>query len=336
MKTFVILTTINEPSDDVKELARGCTAKGWPLIVCGDEKTPKDWSVPGATFLPIEKQLGRFAEMLVSNNYARKNMGYLYAIQHGAECIIETDDDNCPQPEFFQDKNPVRACVHYIHKNALSANKWVNIYKFFTHENVWPRGFPLELIRQQETNIVKVNFNVHSTIHQGLADGDPDVDAVYRLTSNKPIIFNKGVYALEPGLWCPWNSQNTSWWPNAFPLLYIPEYCSRRVEDIVRSFVAQRILWEWGQSIVFHSATMFQERNEHDLLDDFKKEVPGFLNYSKIADKLDNLNLYQKSISTMMYECYGVLIDVGVIEHKELDVLSQWLKEVEQCQNPQS
>ena len=58
---------------------------------------------------------------------------------------------------------------------------------------------------------------------------------------------------LPPGTWCPFNSQTTWWWPEAYPLLYLPSHCSFRMTDIWRSFVAQRCLWELGHGLVFHA-----------------------------------------------------------------------------------
>ena len=37
---WVVLTTINEPTNDVKKLA---DIEGWRVVVVGDTKTPKDW-----------------------------------------------------------------------------------------------------------------------------------------------------------------------------------------------------------------------------------------------------------------------------------------------------
>jgi hypothetical protein len=36
---------------------------------------------------------------LTRNSYSRKMVGYLYAIQHGAEVVYETDDDNGFKPD---------------------------------------------------------------------------------------------------------------------------------------------------------------------------------------------------------------------------------------------
>ena len=38
------------------------------------------------------------ANLLPKNHYTRKNLGYLYAIKNGADAIIDTDDDNFPDP----------------------------------------------------------------------------------------------------------------------------------------------------------------------------------------------------------------------------------------------
>ena len=45
--------------------------------------------------------------------------------------------------------------------------------------------------------------------------------------------------------------------------------------DIWRSFVAQRIAWTNNWSVLFDEPTVWQERNEHDLMRDFRDEVPG-------------------------------------------------------------
>ena len=45
--------------------------------------------------------------------------------------------------------------------------------------------------------------------------------------------------------------------------------------DIWRSFVAQRIAWANGWAILFHEPTVWQDRNEHNLMRDFRDESPA-------------------------------------------------------------
>lgn len=37
---WLVVTTISEPTEDVKKLAE---VKGWKLLIVGDEKTPANW-----------------------------------------------------------------------------------------------------------------------------------------------------------------------------------------------------------------------------------------------------------------------------------------------------
>ena len=105
-------------------------------------------------------------------------------------------------------------------------------------------------------------------IWQGLADLDPDVDAIYRLTSNKEVTFDKGdPIVLGKETWCPFNSQNTLFAsPQFFPLLYLPAFVTFRFTDILRGYVAQPILQAAGYRLGFTEATVYQDRNALTIL----------------------------------------------------------------------
>ena len=133
---------------------------------------------------------------------------------------------------------------------------------------------------------------VECPIQQGLANGSPDVDAVWRLMFDREFDFDAGPSVfLGPGSWCPFNSQSTWWFRNAFALLYLPSLVSFRVTDIWRSFIAQRCLWELGSGVVFHAPESFQKRNIHNLLSDFEQEIPGYLNNNRIVSILEKTQL---------------------------------------------
>lgn len=60
---------------------------------------PSHSRYPNCIHLDVEQQLKlnyRVTRLLKLNSYARKTIGFLYAIQHGAKIIYETDDDNSP------------------------------------------------------------------------------------------------------------------------------------------------------------------------------------------------------------------------------------------------
>ena len=145
---------------------------------------------------------------------------------------------------------------------------WENVYTHFSNAKIWPRGLPLECINDsfQHKSALDTPAQFDCPIQQHLADGDPDVDAVYRLTNIGDIKFKSETIILADGTFCPFNSQNTIWWSEAYPLLYLPSFVSFRMTDIWRSFIAQICLYKLGKYLAFKEATVYQERNEHSLI----------------------------------------------------------------------
>ena len=327
---LIIVTSISSPNPVLRALAEGAAANNDTFVVIGDRKSPADFQLEGARFLGIHDQatLGyRFAHSCPMNHYARKNIGYLIAISERAECIAETDDDNFPRADFFSRRSRQISTV------VTDNPGWVNVYRYFCDANIWPRGLPLDRILDTLTPFELLpTKTLYCPIHQGLADENPDVDAIYRLTLPLPQNFRKDrELALGAGSWCPFNSQNTTWWPEVYPLLYLPAYCSFRMTDIWRSFVAQRIAWANGWHVLFHGPTVWQARNAHDLMRDFAEEVPGYLNNDRIRKTLEDLHIVSGSgaLFDNLRACYRALVDLGVVGAQELPLLDCWIADFE-------
>ena len=303
---------------------------GIPLIAVGDRKSPNCTWPKGSEFLSLEHQKSmefRLAELLPFDHYSRKNLGYLEAITRGATVLFDTDDDNAPLPHWRP--RSVHAEVRQVHHNG-----WVNVYQWFSSGFIWPRGFPLEHLREYQRTKAHARSDgvVECPVQQGLANGSPDVDAVWRLTLDREFNFEeaKSVW-LAPGAWCPFNSQSTWWFPKAFPLLYLPSFVSFRATDIWRSFVAQRCLWELGYGIAFHGPESLQQRNAHNLLRDFEEEIPAYLNNSRIVTILEKIQLSGKTeaIAHNMHSCYEALASAGVLPGKEIPLVEAWIEDCE-------
>ena len=317
----------------MRALAHGATSNGWKLIIIGDATSPKDFQLQGAQFISVDDQKStglRFAEKCPLRHYARKNIGYLIAAQEKAPIIVETDDDNLPTPAFFEER--VR---HQLTPKTCGAG-WTNVYRYFYDGILWPRGFPLDEIKNAPPAYETLeNVSLDCPIQQGLADSNPDVDAIYRLTLPLPIQFRDDRrVALGMGSWCTFNSQNTTWWPDAYPLLYLPAYCSFRMTDIWRSMIAQRIAWENNWHILFHEATVTQDRNDHDLMKDFLDEIPGYLNNRRIAEMLMSLPIKPsvEAIPDNLRLSYEALLKMGLVGVGELTLLEAWLEDLRAIQ----
>ena len=144
----LIVTTINSPNKTLRLLDQGAQEHGVRFIVVGDTKTPADFELPHAEYLSIAEQVRRFpgfCGVLPTKHYARKNVGYLAAIEQGATEIQETDDDNVPYPEFWRhlpDRFEVDAVA------AVPSSAWFNVYSRFTETKIWPRGYPLQFLQR--------------------------------------------------------------------------------------------------------------------------------------------------------------------------------------------
>jgi hypothetical protein len=298
-------------------------------VEIGDSKSPPTYDLEGAEFISVGDQLRtglRFAAKCPLRHYARKNIGYLLSIINQASLIVETDDDNIPLDTFFADRK------RHVDVSHVRNSCWLNVYRYFYDGIIWPRGLPLDAIKADVPPIETLSYGrTDCPIQQGLADGNPDVDAIYRLALPVPIHFRGDRrIALGNGSLCPFNSQNTAWWPDTYPLLYLPAHCSFRMTDIWRSFVAQRIAWEFDWHVLFHEPTVVQERNEHDLMKDFSDEIPGYLNNRRIATALCSIKLTPNldAIPDNLLACYEVLVKMEVIGAEELTLLHAWLEDL--------
>jgi hypothetical protein len=323
----VVVTTIQAPTPSAEALLARLRPLGAPLVVVGDAKGPAAYAEDGVVFLPLgrQRELGfALAGALPQNHYARKNLGYLEAIRRGAACIYETDDDNAPLPG-WQPRQPAPLA------HDVTGASWVNVYRYFSREHIWPRGLPLARIREEAPPLAGVAREARAPIQQGLATGAPDVDAICRLVLGGDAELDDGPSVRLPaGAFCPINSQSTWWWPEAFPLLYLPATCSSRMTDIWRGLVAQRCLWELGAGLVFHAAEVRQERNRHDLTRDFREEVAGYLANEPIAERLRALPLVpgRGAVAGNLRACWEVLVADAHADARELALLDCWLADV--------
>ncbi|MAS93002.1 MAG: hypothetical protein CMO55_07365 [Verrucomicrobiales bacterium] len=321
----IVVTTIQDPTSCMKTLAQTAEKVGSKVTVVGDRKGPFEYPLEACELLTIDDQIEmefELVKLLPENHYTRKNVGYLKVILEGATFIYETDDDNAPTDW------DLRSLSCEARKPDLHG--WVNVYRWFSDELIWPRGLPLDTIKQ-EVSFEGPITEFEAPIQQGLADGSPDVDAIWRLVLDKDIKFEKRDSIVLPrGAWCPFNSQSTWWWPVAYPLMYLPSYCSFRMTDIWRSFVAQRCLWELGTGLVFHASEVHQERNVHNLQRDFEMEVDGYLQNARIAEALENLALEPGSdaVATNLYACYEELVKHDFFPEKELPLVSAWISDL--------
>jgi len=330
MKTSLVVTSISGPNPILQALAEGSRATGWTFLVAGDRRSPADFHIEGCDFLDIESQRRlpfHYAALCPENSYVRKNIGFLQAVAGGAEVIVETDDDNLPLESFWKARNP------RISGALFDRPGWANAYALFCDDFIYPRGFPLDLAKASmaDGRVGLTESSLPCPIQQGLVDECPDVDAIYRLMHTETPAFRKrGPVVLGEKTWCPFNSQNTTFFRAVFPLLYLPAFCTFRATDIWRGLVAQRVLWSCGGKVSFHAPDVRQIRNPHDLLSDLELEVPVYLYSKKVASALEQLPLQSgaTNLCANLRRCYETLADLKIVGPREPELVEAWLADL--------
>ncbi|MDJ0720974.1 MAG: STELLO glycosyltransferase family protein [Desulfobacterales bacterium] len=326
MNQAIVITSIFSPGEALRCFA---ALSDWRLVVVADRKTPADWQLAGARLIAVDEQRRlpfRIIGVLPWNHYARKMIGYLWAAREGASLIAESDDDNRPKkgwgfPAFEGEFQHVRA-----------GGRFVNIYTLFSDQAIWPRGLPLAHIRDgtaQRAGDALAFRPARVGVWQALADDDPDVDAIYRLTSNAPCRFeHREPVVLDEGRLSPFNSQNTAFRSELLPLMYLPAYVNFRVTDILRGYVAQPIMWAAGYRLGFTTATVDQTRNAHDLMDDFRSELPLFLHAEEMTFVIEDAVRAGDAIADNLHRVYARLSGRGFVGPGEMELVDAWLEDV--------
>lgn len=323
IKKFIIITSINKPNKVINLFSKW---EDWQLVVVGDRKSPADWKYPRVKYLSINDQynlFGNLAKLIPENTYTRKMLGYIYAVQQGAEVIFESDDDNIP---YYFTQKEIQDKIKGKNKNGhliSKKNGWVNIYEEFGENNCWPRGYPIELLKTAIKS-KKRGSKYSAKVIQYLVNLDPDVDAIYRMINGREINFKKDLkFALYKGTYCPFNSQATLWFKDAFPLMFFPLGVPDRVTDILRGFISLTCLWAMDSTVEFRSPAVYQERNDHNLLKDFEQENMLYLNSDQLVKILysnsKSSNLKSKEPCNLFASALRLLANKGFITKKNLE-----------------
>ncbi|XP_033632604.1 probable glycosyltransferase STELLO2 [Asterias rubens] len=328
---WIVVTTIFEPTGIMKTL--GATS-GWCMVVVADKKGPVSMDIPNIVHLTVAEQKNcryRICQLIPWNHFSRKNIGYMYAIEHGAKVIYDTDDDNGLLADLMPDFE-----VHFAQHVKLDSYVWNPYPEFGPSTHIWPRGFPLNRITDDTTKsltLVGAAKGEDIGVVQYLAQHDPDVDAIYRMTYDLPYDFNLEPkrFVLPPRVLSPYNAQTTHHSQDAFWGMLLPITVHSRVSDIWRSYFTQRLLWDIGKRLSFHSPAVVQNRNAHNYLADFDSEMDLYY-------KADNLvkfllgwtpSVTLASLEQRLFEMQIDLYEYGFIEAGDVALTEAWIQDLQ-------
>ena len=75
---------------------------------------------------------------------------------------------------------------------------------------------------------------------------------------------------------------------------------------------------------------MHQKRNNHDLINDFKEEIPMYLYNNRIHNILRKLILKkgERNYISNLIKCYQALVDNNFLHKKEMKFLNHWIDDL--------
>jgi len=288
MKKYIITTTINEPTEATVKFCKIADKKDFTFVIIGDTKTPhKSYQnlvdvYNNVVYLTPEQQDELYPDLskiIGWKTIQRRNIGFVYAYQNGADIVATVDDDNIPYDswgdnillgqEIEIDEFENLSCPYF---DAISTTE---------HNDLWHRGFPIEHLQVKNNIEYKGKVKITPLVQAEFWDGDPDIDAICRL-SKKPIVKFKPFEPFTTKQLTPFNSQNTFLHRSVLKHYSVFPYTGR-MDDIWGSYVMQH---HFPNSVIFAKASVYQARNPQDLVRNLENEVIGYRNTLQLLDNI--------------------------------------------------
>lgn len=272
MNKYIVTTTINSPTEATIKYSE---KQEWKLIVVGDTSTPHDLyrKDVNCIYLSPETQSEAYPDLSESIGWKtiqRRNIGLVEAYRRGADVVATVDDDNIPYDSWGEDLLVGREIEVDLYDCEVP---FFDPLSVTNHSYLWHRGYPLQLLQERH----KVNYagktKRHVLVQADLWDGDPDIDAMARLT-HKPLVkfdTDQPYCSNKPS---PFNSQNTFLHRSVLPYYAVLPFVGR-MDDIWGGYLTQSV---FADSVVYNRASVYQDRNPQDLITNLENEIIGYRN----------------------------------------------------------
>jgi hypothetical protein len=300
MKKIIVTTTINSPTKAIHKFE---SMSDWELVVIGDLKTPKDYKLQRGIYVTPEEQEKydkELSDAIGWNCIQRRNFGLLWAHDLKADIVAVVDDDNIPYGGWGENLFIGEATETNYYETELPAFDAVGATN---HKNIWHRGYPLQLIPQRDYSI-KSKKQIVADIQADFWNGDPDIDAICRMEHAPECTFEEKFFPISANKLSPFNSQNTFIKGSLLKDYFLFPHVGR-MDDIWASYYVQA---KNKSKVVFGKASVYQERNPHDLVKDMKQEYIGYENNLKIVQELpldaDAILKYLPERSVLAFNLY--------------------------------
>ena len=293
---YIATTTINKATKALRLFAENKNCK---LIVALDKKT-KGFQLKNSIVLSTsyqEKKWPKLSKLIGWNCIQRRNFAILEAYERGAEKIALIDDDNIPLKNWFTKINVGKDLKC---KKIESNKKIFDPVGYTNHSNLWHRGLPLELVNNRKYKLKK-NVWIKPDVQANFWNGDPDIDAICRMIYKPECKFKKSYFPFFSNKISPFNSQNTILLRKVIKDYFLFPHIGR-MDDIWASFYVTAKKYK----VIYGEPTVYQLRNVHNLIKDFKNEYIGYINSLSLVESLykntDNIYKFLPKKSALAFD----------------------------------
>lgn len=306
MKKIIVTTTINSPTRATLKFCEIADRDDWTFLIIGDTKTPHleykmlELKHVNVKYYSPEEQENEFKELSDAigwKSIQRRNIGFVAAYKMGAEIIATVDDDNIPYENWGQNLFVNKTIDVDLYEPEINVFDPLSITK---NNHLWHRGYPIDHLLKRHRVEYKGKIKRRVLVQADLWDGDPDIDALARLTY-KPIINYKEI--TEP--FCsnqiaPFNSQNTFLSREVIPYYAVLPNVGR-MDDIWGGYILQNY---FKDNLIYCPASVYQDRNVQDLITNLEKEIIGYRNTNNLINDLSNYENYLSEETKSFYHIY--------------------------------
>lgn len=340
-RTDIVVTTIFEPAwlegylDNLKTYGR---VDDVVIRIVADKKTPKSvFDAAGAASKSgfnidcpsLEdqelylKSLGVRSGFIPWNTDNRRNIGFLRALESGADTLISIDDDNycLPNSDFVGSHHAAGSLLgSEVEVEYAQGGAWFNICSRLNaqvNDSFFARGYPYAARNKSSqaltTELPEGVGSTRISVNAGLWIDDPDVDAMSRLVQGPRVSSaQSAAVVLAPETWSPINTQNTALIREAIPAYYyvrmgypIQGMKIDRFGDILSGYFLQKCAKHLGHAVRIGGPVAEHRRSPHNLFKDLYHELAGMVVIEDVLPWLQEVKLEGSNYS----EAYASLAD---------------------------
>jgi hypothetical protein len=170
------------------------------------------------------------------------------------------------------------------------------------HRQLWHRGYPLQLLAKREYQKYS-RERVHVDVQADFWNGDPDIDAICRMEHAPECKFDPAYFPFAANKMSPFNSQNTFLAGDLLRDYFLFPHIGR-MDDIWAGYYVQAK----GRHVVYAQASVYQDRNIHDLVRDMRQEYLGYENNLRLVQDLskdpDSIAAYLPGRALWAFQLY--------------------------------